>query len=211
MQYLYYSHEIKRLFCIVVFTCTCCCLWCVPSPMHRHAQILELKHLHLEASRRAVHRSDSPTQRIPISHPSSWNRDRHNAEVLLRLLRCVPHTRQHERTQSAQQRSQPPAQRPGLLRADLQRPDTASHQQYHRRIQLGGPSESALHSKPERRISRRTDGAAYGHGRADGDADARWFPAARCVQNLEVYGEMLTRNRNARNATTVHAGRAWWS
>ena len=85
------------------------------------------------SSRRAARIPRIPTQPNPCSH-HNLTPDREHAEVLLRLLRCVPHTRQHERAQGAQQRSQPLAQRPGLLRADFERPDTASHQQYYGRV-----------------------------------------------------------------------------
>ena len=143
----------------------------------RHPQILELSNI-------STSKCDALwTQLLPSAPPTTililGTRDRQHAEVLLRLLRCVPHSRQYERAQSAQQRSQPPAQRPSLLRANIERPDTAGHQQHHRCIQLGRPSESTIHSELEWRISWRTNGTTYGYGRADGNADARWFPATR--------------------------------
>ena len=131
------------------------------------------------SSRRAARIPRTPTQPNPYSH-RNLTPNREHAEVLLRLLRCVPHTRQHERAQGAQQRSQPLAQRPGLLRADFERPDTASHQQYYGRVQCGRPGESPVCRELDRtRLSRRRRSADAIRWSADGIPSRSWVPTTR--------------------------------
>lgn len=121
--------------------------------------------------------SHTPTQHDPYSH-LNLTPNREHAEVLLRLLRCVPHTRQHERTQGAQQRSQPLAQRPGLLRADFERTDTASHQQYYGCVYCGRPGESPVCRELDgRRLSGRRSADAIRW--CDGIPSRRWIPTTR--------------------------------
>jgi hypothetical protein len=112
-------------------------------------------------------------------HPISAPRRRltHNAQVLLRLLRCLSHPRQYERAEGAQQRSQPSPQRSGLLRADIERPDTASHQQYHRCVQHRRTGQPSVPTESDGRLPWRTYGRNAPNGNApDGYA---WFPTAR--------------------------------
>lgn len=56
---------------------------------------------------------------------------RQDAEILLRLLRCLSHSRLDERTQSAQQRKKSPAKCGRLLPTDWTRESAICHRLYH--------------------------------------------------------------------------------
>jgi hypothetical protein len=174
----------------MTFTCTC---------RVRAKRIGVSKPRHLRFSSSPCPRLRDARASVLTARPNILVRPHrhHNAEVFLRLLRCVPHARQYERAQGAQQRPQPPAQRAGVLRTDLLGADTAGHQQHHGCVQRGRPGESAVCSEFERRLPWRAHG--------------RWFPwrtanadAWRSVDALDAVGENADRKQECRGCQECH-------
>lgn len=78
-----------------------------------------------------------------------------DAQILLRLLRCLPHARLDERPKGAQQRPKPPPQRRRLLPTNRSREGTGCHRRHHEFVR-GRGTEHASAATTVRGSRRRT-------------------------------------------------------
>merc|ERR1712000_494265 len=78
-----------------------------------------------------------------------------DAEILLRLLRCVPHTRLHERPQGSQQRSKPSTKRRRLLPTNRSRESPVCYRLHHLFVRCRRPIlvQSYARTEPRRSCS----------------------------------------------------------
>lgn len=88
----------------------------------------------------------------PRTHARKSSED---AQILLRLLRCLPHARLDERPKGAQQRPKPPSQRRRLLPTNRSREGTGCHRRHHEFVR-GRGTEHASAATTVRGSRRRT-------------------------------------------------------